>query len=68
MTSHGVCDVRRDKTLILRRQFAPHTAFGSVMLSDASRHFFALFELTNAGILLLQGGIGMTGGDVFLYG
>jgi hypothetical protein len=29
--------------------------------------FFALIELSNAGILLPQGGIRMTGGGLFFY-
>jgi hypothetical protein len=33
--------------------------------SDEFPHFFALIELSNAGILLPQGGIRMTGGGLF---
>jgi hypothetical protein len=35
--------------------------------SEESRHFLALIELSNAEILLPQGGIRMTGGGVLLY-
>jgi hypothetical protein len=35
--------------------------------SEESRHFFALIELSNAGILLPQGGIRMTDGGLFFY-
>ena len=54
-----------------------HTTFGSVMLSpfaslrvNSAKHpgiFFALIELSNAGILLPQGGIRMTGCGLFVY-
>ena len=45
-----------------------HTTFTSVMLAW-SPAFFALFELTNAGILrsAQADGFRMTGGGVFLY-
>jgi hypothetical protein len=35
--------------------------------NEESLHFFALIELSNAGILLPEGGIRMTGGGLFFY-
>ena len=41
----------------------------SVILSEAKNpgSFLALIEVSNAGILLPQGGIRMTGGGLFFY-
>jgi hypothetical protein len=74
MTSHQVCDVRRDKTFNLRQQFAPHTTFGSVMLNP-----FASLRVNSAKqraifphclSLQMRGffvSLRMTGGGVILY-